>query len=150
MENNITIQDRLYITAMHTGPIMICEPGIEPVPHHIVEGVDYELEQVIAERTNYNPEWIVLLKKPLDKISDDDAIKVGDILHSLLNYPGFDRIQRVKNILKNLDTFPSATNGEQWLQAFDYLRVRNYAVRWGPYSVQELIDAGIYKIVVKK
>lgn len=57
-------------------PLVIYEPSAQPVSHYL-EGVDYNQNQIIAERVNYNPQWIKLVLKPLSKITDNDALEVG-------------------------------------------------------------------------
>ncbi len=54
--------------------LLICEPNTEPVEHYL-EGVDFYLNQVIAERVNYNPDWIKLILKPIYSITDQDLIE---------------------------------------------------------------------------
>lgn len=51
--------------------ILICEPGIEPVPATL-EGFDYHQKKVIAERVNYDPTWVVPLLRPLSDLKQEE------------------------------------------------------------------------------
>jgi len=59
-------------------PIIIKEPKAKPVGHYL-EGVDFVLNQIIAERINYDPKWITLGLKSLFYITDEDAIQVAKL-----------------------------------------------------------------------
>ncbi len=77
----ITPEVKLKMFSLYLGEsVIICEPNIEPVPHWL-EGIDFDLKQVIAERVNYNPDWIKMILKPLTEISDPEAFEVATIQH---------------------------------------------------------------------
>ncbi len=73
--DKITTETKLKLFGQHLGAkILICEPNVEPVPHYL-EGIDFHLQEVIAERVNYNPDWVKLILKPLHSIKDYELIE---------------------------------------------------------------------------
>ena len=46
-----------------------------PVSHYL-EGIDFYLNQIIAERVNYEPKWIKLVLRPLSEIIDEDYLGI--------------------------------------------------------------------------
>lgn len=58
--------------------ILICEPGIEPVSHYL-EGIDWHLNKVIAERVSYPIEWIKPILSRLEDMTEEDWIKCFEL-----------------------------------------------------------------------
>lgn len=85
--------------------IAICEPGVEPISHHL-EGFDWDNEQkpVIAERTDYPYSWIKPILRPLSDITDEEFKEVV-----ILNYsesrdviePFVFRVKRISALKQN-------------------------------------------------
>lgn len=69
--------------------ILINEPKTQSVGHYL-EGIDFALNQVIAERVNYNPQWITLGLKPLSEITDEDAIQAARLCMNPIWFKEYD------------------------------------------------------------
>ncbi len=140
MENKIkeiTNDIRLAIFGMYPKQsILICEPNIEPVSHYL-EGIDYSLEEVIAERVNWNPEWIKMHLNPLSSITEHDVMEVAKIQHGTL--------ETWKMVKIDLNT-PENLLPMCW-GAYQYLQSKGYALPYLNYSVEDLVEAGIYELI---
>ena len=86
--------------------------------------------------------------KPLSQIGDEDAIKVSKIF-------GLGHLQgAVKELILSIfrtsindSGTTSSTNGiKNWLQVFDYLRSKGYALPWMDLSVEDLVEYGWVKL----
>lgn len=96
-----------------------------------------------------NIEDISVLVKPLDKISDGDAIEVSNIVN------GYGYEDNGKDIVINMlqvkeyydENPPEWITPFTWLAICDFLRANGYALPYGKYSVEQLVDAGIYQII---
>lgn len=82
--------------------LLIFEPGIEPVEHYL-EGVDFYLNEIIAERVNYNPKWIKLILRPLDRITYEDAKGCAQIIMNNKNIAD-DMVVKIQSRLRD-ETF---------------------------------------------
>ncbi len=140
MENKIkeiTNDIRLAIFGMYPKqPILICEPNIEPVSHYI-EGIDFYLGKVIAERVDYNPEWIKMHLKSLSDITMADAMEVAKLQHGT-----WETWEMVKIDLNS----PEKLLPMCW-RAYQYLQPKGYALPYMDYSVEDLVEAGIYELI---
>lgn len=94
-----------------------------------------------AKRGNMNGDFLEL--KPLSSITDEDAIEVGDIMD--FETSTREDIDFVKSCIDSI------INGDQaqvlaWVQIFDYLRSKGYALPWMGLSVEEQISRGWIKL----
>lgn len=86
----------------------------------------------------------VIELKPLGEISKEDRAKVVEIL----------QIKDVVNITVGaflqelLKSEYNTYRADFTLQAIDFLRSRGYALPYGEYSVEQLVEAGIYKLIL--
>ncbi len=116
---------------------------------------DVQMAEVYADRSESMDAafWeVCLLKKPLDLISDEDALAVGKMMFA--EDKDTDDTTLVRNgraLCKRLlgDYTPVVTYPVT-LQIFDFVRARGYALPYGEYSVDDLVQAGIYKLVMDK
>lgn len=67
-----------YLHFYPKAPILIYEPGIEPVSHYL-EGIDWCLGKAIAERVNYDPSWIKPILRPLSDITEEEKAEFIEI-----------------------------------------------------------------------
>ena len=82
--------------------------------------------------------WVEL--KSLSDITDEDAIKVGEILK--MNYKKDFLIKEVKDWIDCRFGFGHIKHRFECLQVFDYLRLKGYAVPYMGLSVEKLIEYG--------
>lgn len=80
-----------YLPLYPKVPILICEPGIEPVSHYL-EGYDWYLGKAIAERVSYDPSWIKPILRPLSSMTEEETEHVANMCyHSVFdNAPEFE------------------------------------------------------------
>lgn len=77
--------------------------------------------------------------KPLESISDEDCLNIGKIINLAHLSPEETLIDLVKDVLiKRRDK----GKVDLWLNIFDYLRLKGYALPWMGLSIQDLIDYG--------
>lgn len=73
----LTTSEQLKIYAKYIGsPILIIEEGIEPIYHHMLEGIDFVNQNLIAERVNYKVENIKLLLNDIRDVTDDKVLEL--------------------------------------------------------------------------
>ena len=86
--------------------------------------------------------------KPLSQISDEDAIEVSKIF-------GLGHLQgAIKELILSIfrtsindSGTTSSTNGiKNWIQVFDYLRSKGYALPYMDLSVEDLVEYGWVKL----
>lgn len=86
--------------------------------------------------------------KPLSQISDEDAIEVSKIF-GLCHLSGAikELILSIFRTSINDSGTTSSTNGiKNWIQVFDYLRSKGYALHYMDLSVEDLIEYGWIKL----
>ncbi len=100
------------------------------------------------------PTAIQVLVKPLESISDEDAIEVAKMylsereIHNY--YPSKSKlIERGKSISTSIVFNDNYTGhpGPRVIQIIDFLRASGYALPYKNWSVKELEEFGIYKLV---
>ena len=81
--------------------------------------------------------------KPLESISDEDCLSIAKIINLAHLSPKETLVDLVKDIL-----IKRRNNGKVylWLNIFDYLRSKGYAIPFMDLSVQDLIDYGWIKL----
>ncbi len=87
--------------------------------------------------------------KPLGGISDEDAEKIGSMLNR--HYSGEKAIRIGKKFIHQYveNRMEALFELYQVIEIIDYLRSRGYALPWGEYSVDQLVEAGIFKLTDK-
>ncbi len=88
----------------------------------------------------------ILRLKSLDKISDNDCVQVA-LIAGVPDSNAADPFEG-KQIIGDYKTGanPTITPGE-WGEIIDFLRSRGYALPYGEYSVDDLLQAGVYKLI---
>lgn len=81
------------------------------------------------------------LVKPLSKISDEDAIAVSEMMGYKVNLVGGGK-KITERMLRDWNTWARVTGN-----VIDHLRSRGYALPYGNWSVKELVEFGIFKLV---
>ncbi len=90
--------------------------------------------------------------KPLALISDEDALMVSEIVRGK-NIPDEDKEEITRNKHHYTEEFcqrgarPVPTWPHGIIIAADYLRSRGYALPYGEYSVDQLVEAGIFNLI---
>lgn len=87
-----------------------------------------------------------LLLKPLSSITDEDAIEVAKFCHISSHKDNHVLKHEGKDLIENYLYRQSNVNGINWLRVFDYLRSKGYALPYLNYSIEDLVEAGIYKL----
>lgn len=109
----MTKQEKLQYFAAH--PLVTCViKDAEPYTQDRIEGVDYVIGKVIAERVSYDPDLIALMLKPLDDRTTQEKGEIMDLIHQ-----------------GNVDAGGILA------------RSLGYACSWGKYSIADLIRAGV-------
>ncbi len=146
-----TSEDRLLIIAHSFGQKCEIDLGEYPViKTGEIESVDSSDKTVwvkcYQDFHHYgHPEQVVLLKKPLGRISEADR-------ECLQNITGLHHWINIKTFLDNIigqespfgKTLPTISETQQ---AIDFLRERGYALPYKNWSVKELVEFGIYKLI---
>jgi hypothetical protein len=82
---------------------------------------------------------------PLSQITDEDAIEVANIAGNSSytdDRKSFNGRLLVQEYLRNVTNI----YGEDWINIFDYLRSKGYALPWMGLSVDELVEYGWIKL----
>lgn len=89
-----------------------------------------------------------LFLKTLSSISDEDAIEVAGILGGSTHLSDESKIHQVNQLL-NTPFFTGQTNisASSWLNCFDFLRSKGYALPALGFSVHQLVSAGVIKLI---
>lgn len=90
-----------------------------------------------------HPDFFLQLKS-VSNISNEDAIEVGKLMNLSHLQPYSNLISLVKNILDNWNI---QGNVILWLKIYQYLQSKGYALPYMEYSVDDLVKAGIYKLI---
>ncbi len=86
--------------------------------------------------------------KPLGEISDRDAEDLGGMYKNLVTITPLDLGKRLAKNLLNPTTLDGAVNEYSMsIIITDFFRSRGYALPYGKWSVEELAEFGIYKII---
>lgn len=121
-------------------PIIINERGCAPVSHY-VEGVDFNQEKIIAERTTYEPMSerynLVLHLKHISMLDNIDA----EIISRLCD--GKDG-KAIATAVANGDVVD--VDSQKILEVHRFLKATNYAVPHGKWSVEDLVFHKIIKL----
>jgi len=94
----------------------------------------------LTKSWNWKHSDFYLELKPLSQINDEDAIEVAKIfqwnhLHDT------SKIHSVKEVLTTVAFYRQTNiNGSNWLEVFDYLRSKGYALSWNGITVEEMIE----------
>lgn len=83
-----------------------------------------------------------LLLTSLADITDEDAIVVAKIAGQTAGDP----IYWGKELIINHLNKRSNVWGQDWIRIFDYLRSRHYALPFAGYSVEQLIECGVFTL----
>ena len=84
----------------------------------------------------------------LQKITDQDAIEVAKLCHSGYSHKDdYILIREGKDVIENYLNRQSNIYGLDWLKVFDYLRSKSYALPYKNWSVEDLVEFGIYKLI---
>jgi len=117
--------------------VAICEPGVEPVSHYL-EGFDWYLNKVIAERVNYDPLWIKPILRPLDDITENELAEFQNVCG--LEKEDLECLRISKDNFFNSDdkSYGTAhlTNISQWATGVFYLLSKHF-------DLFNLIDIGL-------
>lgn len=158
---------RLRILSGYLGTqCLISEPGIDPV-QDTLQGIDFVSKQVISERVRYPVEWISILVKSLKDITDEDAVEVAKICgvsdsdfytDQFERYRSKDRDGNdvfgyhlvgkafIKYIFKRGDRVWHS-NPRVFITMSQYLQSKGYALPYLNYSVEQIVEAGVYKLI---
>jgi hypothetical protein len=114
-------------------------------------GLLLEDEIDISNHTNYSPDEISLLLKPLSEITDEDAIEIGKILispHAIYHVSNKEwLIKNYKYWIENGLVAVYSSNAKSTLQAYQYLQSKGYALPYMEYSVEYLVKERVYKLI---
>ncbi len=143
-----TSEDRLLIIAHSFGQKCEIDLGEYPViKTGEIESVDSSDKTVwvkcYQDFHHYgHPEQVVLLKKPLGRILDvDDNEMVLNRNTNTIYTPG-SRKEIIKEIVRRI-----TANEPVHIEIIDFLRSRGYALPYKNWSVEELVELGIYKLI---
>ena len=121
----ITAQDLILYIGL---PCAIYDGG-EPVSHYI-EGVDVNQNKVIAERTNYNPEQIKPILKPLEELTIEDTVFIScEIMEYDKPVNELEKMQWHHNDLNNI-------------KEFGFIQFEKHDSIWMPKVIEYLIRKG--------
>ncbi len=135
----ITSKIKCKIFSQYLGEsILIFEPNIDPVSHWL-EGIDFDLKQVIAERVNYNPDWIKLILRPLTDITNEEAIEMAELCGGIKGEILLNRPENLKDkdihfsvqVYTNKPKFSSYSTPKYWTDsygatAYQYLQSKGF------------------------
>ncbi len=103
-------------------------------------------------RSEHNPDACQLILKPLSAITDEDAIRCSkysgwdlEITSDSSRQSCIDCGKRVAGEYQR-NYSKACINGTEWLQIYQYLQSKGYALPYMEYSVEDLVKAGIYKL----
>lgn len=88
-----------------------------------------------------------MLVKPLSAITDEDAIEVAKMCHSFSHKDDHVLKHEGHDLIKNYLYRQSNIHGIDWYKIFQYLQSRRYALPYLNYTVEQLVEAGIYKLI---
>lgn len=90
-----------------------------------------------------------VLVKPLDNISDSDAIEITKMIDCFRGDAPYQyNINYGRRIVSEMWGFNRhGLYGRHLLQVTDYLREKGYALPYKNWSVEQLVEAGIYKLI---
>lgn len=112
--------------------ILIIEKGAPPVPHYL-EGIDWMLDKVIAERVNWDYSQIKPVLRPLNDMTKEEAAHIADL--------GTRFAGRVKFEMKSLDVTS--------LQAYILVRYETKDKKLGDFEYEDQIVIGSDGIYVR-
>ncbi len=97
------------------------------------------------EQLGVENEEVILLKKPLGEISDEEAVELTKIADWKTK-----TAENGKKIIAGINGPVNGdihANGKEWWQILDFLRERGYALPWKNWSVEQLVEFRIYKLI---
>ncbi len=88
---------------------------------------------------------VALCLKPLEAITNEDAIDLAKIFKASLEY---DKLLKFGHgVARDFLTHSAGdAHGKENIRMIDLLRERGYAMPYGKYSINELVEYGIYKL----
>lgn len=143
-----SIEERLRLFMQYPG-----QPVEFSITEHYYKGtlalVDYVSNGVKLKGSDalYHVNMCSLLLKPLGEISDEDKLHCYH-LHSA--YCKYDETQTYGTYLEAADHVlkqEGIKNMYLRQEPLDFLRSRSYALPYGSHSVEQLVEAGIYKLI---
>lgn len=102
-----------------------------------------------SEEADFKPvNEVALLVRPLSSITDEDAVEVAKIVHG---NPDFHNVESGKYYINKMllveDRYsPLYFSFYQVSRTIDFLRSKGYAMPYLDWSVDELLEAGVYKL----
>ncbi len=95
----------------------------------------------------HQAESCILELKPLGRISDEDKTIVADICGFPLDDSYADKIKQGHEIIEAYRIGQNCViSGGEWGQMIDFLREKGYAVPYKNWSVEQLVEFGIFKL----
>ena len=81
----------------------------------------------------------------IDKITDEHALELSKIIGGANHLSNESQIFQLKQLFSSPNFYVNQTNisASRWLKAFQYLYSKSYALPYGEYSVENLVELNI-------
>lgn len=158
----ITQQEKQKVFALYWGQTLIVTNDIgmyydtsspnESIGHAQVSvGFTFNFDlDVILNATRYNQlnhniiyERCSLLVTPLHLITDEHAVEVAKIMNCKICG---ENVNEIKDHLSGSFNMPARWNGYNYLEIFDFLRSKGYALPCFGLQVDSLVEQGVFKL----
>lgn len=94
-------------------------------------------------------DFLQLLVTPLSDITDEDALEVANMLR-WNRYSEESKIHQAKELFSSHMFRQTNISAWEWLGIFDFLRSRGYATPCAGFTIDQLVEAGIFNLKNKE